>query len=347
MPLPILIPIVIGLAGVFGVGKSVKAGIDVHKAKNINQEATEIIQRAKNKQYRHRSSAKKGLQSLASIKMEILSGSMTDFVKNFERIKHVEFEQSIGLDELVRINEFIGDIHSIKELSNFASSLLTGTIAGAGVGSLIAFGTYGATTAFAVAGTGTGIATLSRIAATNATLAWIGGGTLASGGLGIAGGTAILGVMVVGPAIAVMGLITDAKASKMLNDAKSNLAIAQKVKKEIDILCLKLDEIRDRSKQLSKLLSKADTYFIDAIVTMKNVMDKHGTDWRKYNKKSKEMIFRCVKLAQLQKALLDTAILAKSGNISAKYKKSITYVDQELSSYEDSNGTEEKKGKTA
>jgi len=33
MPLPILIPIVIGLAGVFGVGKSVKAGIDVHKAK--------------------------------------------------------------------------------------------------------------------------------------------------------------------------------------------------------------------------------------------------------------------------------------------------------------------------
>ena len=36
------------------------------------------------------------------------------------------------------------------------------------------------------------ISSLSGIAATNATLAWIGGGSLASGGLGVLGGTIIL-----------------------------------------------------------------------------------------------------------------------------------------------------------
>lgn len=61
-------------------------------------------------------------------------------------------------------------------------------------------GTLGVT-----AGTGTAIASLSGATATNATLAWVGGGTLASGGLGVAGGTAIVatgvGVIVMGVAV--------------------------------------------------------------------------------------------------------------------------------------------------
>ena len=43
------------------------------------------------------------------------------------------------------------------------------------------------------ASTGTSIASLSGAAATNATLAFFGGGSLAAGGLGMAGGTAVLG----------------------------------------------------------------------------------------------------------------------------------------------------------
>lgn len=41
---------------------------------------------------------------------------------------------------------------------------------------------------YATAGTGTAISSLSGAAATNATLAWLGGGSLASGGYGVAGG---------------------------------------------------------------------------------------------------------------------------------------------------------------
>lgn len=50
------------------------------------------------------------------------------------------------------------------------------------------------------AGTGTAISTLSGAAATKATLAWLGGGTLAAGGFGVAGGAVVLSVIGVGGA---------------------------------------------------------------------------------------------------------------------------------------------------
>ena len=44
MPLPILIPIAIAsLSGTFGIGKSVKAAIDVKKANKTNRDANDLI----------------------------------------------------------------------------------------------------------------------------------------------------------------------------------------------------------------------------------------------------------------------------------------------------------------
>ena len=51
------------------------------------------------------------------------------------------------------------------------------------------------------ASTGTAIGSLSGAAATNAALAWLGGGTLAAGGGGVAAGTAIVSVVATGGAV--------------------------------------------------------------------------------------------------------------------------------------------------
>lgn len=74
---------------------------------------------------------------------------------------------------------------------------------------------------FASASTGTAIASLSGVAATNATLAWFGGGALTAGGLGMAGGTLVLGGIVVGPVLAAAGLIMNAKAGENLASAEA------------------------------------------------------------------------------------------------------------------------------
>lgn len=76
-----------------------------------------------------------------------------------------------------------------------------GAAAGAAVGGAVAYGTFVAAASFGAASTGAAISGLSGIAATNATLALLGGGTLAAGGAGVAGGTLVLAGIVAAPAV--------------------------------------------------------------------------------------------------------------------------------------------------
>ena len=73
----------------------------------------------------------------------------------------------------------------------------------------------------ATAGTGTAISGLSGAALTNATLAWIGGGTLASGGGGMAAGTAVLaGISATGVGLIAVGIGAGVTYLYTLNDEK-------------------------------------------------------------------------------------------------------------------------------
>lgn len=76
----------------------------------------------------------------------------------------------------------------------------TGAAAGAAVGGVAAYGAFVAAASLGTASTGVAISTLSGVAATNATLALLGGGTLAAGGAGVAGGTMVLAGIVAAPA---------------------------------------------------------------------------------------------------------------------------------------------------
>jgi hypothetical protein len=87
-------------------------------------------------------------------------------------------------------------------IANAIRGAAAGGAAGAAVGGAAAYGAFTAAALFGTASTGTAISTLSGVAATNATLALLGGGTLAAGGAGMAGGTLLLTGMVAAPAAA-------------------------------------------------------------------------------------------------------------------------------------------------
>lgn len=74
-----------------------------------------------------------------------------------------------------------------------------GAATGAAVGSAAAYAAFSGVAMFGTASTGAAIAGLSGIAATNATLAVLGGGTLAAAGGGIAAGTLLLTGIVAAP----------------------------------------------------------------------------------------------------------------------------------------------------
>ncbi|WP_393097049.1 helix-turn-helix domain-containing protein [Streptomyces sp. LN325] len=87
-------------------------------------------------------------------------------------------------------------------IANAIRGAAAGGAAGAAVGGAAAYGAFTAAALFGTASTGAAIPTLVGVAATNATLALLGGGTLAAGGAGMAGGSLLLTGMVAAPAAA-------------------------------------------------------------------------------------------------------------------------------------------------
>lgn len=104
---------------------------------------------------------------------------------------------------------------------NFANrSVMAGAI-GSAAGALGVMTTLQLVAAFGTASTGTAIASLSGAAATNASLAWLGGGSLAAGGGGVAVGSTIL---TAGAALVVIGIGAGVMYICHLNDEKTERA---------------------------------------------------------------------------------------------------------------------------
>lgn len=95
--------------------------------------------------------------------------------------------------------------YRLRHSSSVVAGALGGAgagVAGAALGGAGAYGAFTAAAAFGTASTGTAIGSLSGVAATNATMAFLGGGSLTAGGAGVAGGTMLLAGIVAAPAAA-------------------------------------------------------------------------------------------------------------------------------------------------
>jgi hypothetical protein len=228
------IPIILGAVALFSAGAGIKKGFD---AKNKNNKAKKIVKKA---QFRF----KKAEEKLTN-EGEILNQNLEDFAE----FKLLVFTTQIKnlVDLLKQCKERVSSNlnheqtnltpEEITQLENTVSNSLeitSGIGKGLQSGALTAFGAYGSIGMLASASTGTAISTLGGAAATNATLAWLGGGSLAAGGGGMALGTAVLGGIAAGPLIAVAGFVMDSKAEK-------NLTEAYEYESEIDINIEKME----------------------------------------------------------------------------------------------------------
>ena len=171
-------------------------------------------------------------------------------------------------------------------------------------------------TSLATASTGTAIASLGGAAASNATLAFFGGGSIAAGGLGMAGGIVVLGGLVAGPALLVMGLITSKKSEEKLEIAKGNAAQADEIVAELRNASFQCDAIRRRTYMFYSFLARLDARFLPLVFEMEDIIAKEGEDYSLYAPESKKVIIQAATTAGSIKALLDTPILTKEGNLT-------------------------------
>lgn len=331
MPLPFIIggavlaKVALGAAvtaGVIGTAAGVKGAMDSSEAKEVQGRAEDLIEIAKVKIEDQKEKTAESIKELGREKIEVLSNEINVFVKEFSKLKNVALSDSLGVDELRRLNFSNEELKEMKEVSIGAINILSGGAAGVGAGVLMGFGTFGGVSALGMASTGTAIGSLSGVAATNATLAWLGGGSLAAGGGGMALGSAVLGGLIAGPALLVAGGLFCAKSKEKLNNAYSNLAEARKISAEIDLAVVELDNISKTAIQMRVLLNKIREPLADSLILLKSVT-LINNDWKKLNSNQKENVANSVKLVQIAKMIIDTPLLDEQGKLTKKSKELI------------------------
>ena len=316
MPIPFILGALAVSAGAYGIKKGINAKNNLNQAKKINDNAQELVSDTENLIESAREVTNNSIKELGKMKIKIMSGSLSNFVENFSRLKKVEFSDIVEIEELRGFNPDSQDFLEIKNSSFKAKELATGGLVGIGAGTLLAVGAFKAGTLIGVASTGTAISALSGAAATNATLAWLGGGALSIGGFGMAGGMAVLGGIVAGPALAIGGAFMAFKAEKSLNDAKSNMDQAVKFAQEGNDICKALEKIQSRSTQILNLLERLDKTMKNLVRDVKSIIDYCGTDWRKFNRVAKEKIGMTAQVAKIIKNVIDTPLLTEEGNLN-------------------------------
>lgn len=292
MPLP-LIPVAIALAGVLGgaAKKAWNACDMMDEAKKIADDAEYKVKLLDKVINDRKAIAEQNLTSLGQLKLNILSGNIHTFVDEFSKMKNVNFNDSIGIDELRNFNPSNQEFIQLKTASLNAIEITSGIGVATTGGVLAALGAYGSVGYLATASTGAAIGGLTGAAATNATLAWLGGGSLATGGLGIAGGTVVLGGLVVAPAALIAAWWWECKAEEALNKAKAYKCEAEEWIANANKINAYLKAVTGRAEQIEKLLADFDRMLAEQLdIMLKNLRKNQSYDWNDYSVSDQKQI---------------------------------------------------------
>lgn len=321
MALPIALGMVlIAATGGTGIVKGASAAIKNVEAENIQSDAEQLIKFSAEALEDMRKQTQQYIKKLGETKIKIASREIKKFVEEFQKIKNVDLLEYTDLEEWKKINFTDGDLHSMQVLSSEALDLVNGGLSGIGTAALVGLGAYKGVTTLATASTGTAISTLYGSAATNATLAWFGGGSVVSGGLGVFGGTAILGGLVAGPMLIVAGSVLESKANRNIDYAKMNLAQARKYYEEVKTATISMGLIADTAAIINNNLVKMDRQLAKYISKLSRIIQIND-NWNMMSVNEKKDVILCVEYAQMMKKIMDVSLLGSDGLISEEAKE--------------------------
>lgn len=210
------------------------------------------------------------------------------------------------------------DREKLKEVS-IGAGVLLGGLGGAAVGTAGGFAAAGATTAavmaLGTASTGAAIGSLSGVAATNATLAVLGGGALAAGGGGMALGTTILGATTLGVGLLVGGVIFNVTGSKLSDKADEAYRQMKKAEEKINKACGYLNELASTGKRYIEALEKVRRKYGETFLVVSNAVNAlHKVDWHEFTVREKNATENSVLLVGLLYNMCKVNLVNKAKN---------------------------------
>ncbi|GHR43417.1 hypothetical protein VN1261_10750 [Helicobacter pylori] len=188
---------------------------------------------------------------------------------------------------------------------------------------LVAYGAYTGVGMLASTAGGVAIAELSGVAATNATLAWLGGGVLSVGGFGMVGGMAVFGGLVAGPALAILGAMSADEMEEKLEKAKAYYSQVEKAVKKADAIIDQFQAIEKMAKLFTRQIAKFDALLFslsqDAIATMK----KHNYNHSLYSQEERDQLCVAVSTLMTLSAFLKVPIIDKDQKLQEKVQRAL------------------------
>lgn len=203
--------------------------------------------------------------------VELLVNSIANTPKSFE----TSFDE-IGVykAEFLDAEEFARK--DLEAAQQSAAGVGAGFAAGAAVASVAPTAAIWVATTFGTASTGTAISALSGAAASNAALAWLGGGALAAGGGGTAAGGAILALA--GPVgWTVAGATLLASVALFAKKKFDNLAAKQEALAAVKQNCA---SVKSDDAQIDDLLQKTTTLRVELVNCYGEALPHFGADFR-------------------------------------------------------------------
>lgn len=287
MPLPFIIGGLAAAAAIAGVGGGLHGAIKTAEASDVRRMAEAKQKAAVEKLEKKNKSTVELMDSLGSQELKILD-SFNEFSDLIEKIQNrpefIKYTKD-GVD----LGDF--EIESLKEVAVGAETLLGG-IGGAVAGTAGGFAAAGATTsaimALGTASTGTAISSLSGVAATNATLAALGGGSLAAGGGGMALGTAVLGGATLGAGLLVGGIIFGIVGARVSDKADEAYHQAERAEKRADEIVNYLTELAYAAEHFKFSLTEIEDAYRKRLSTLDYIVNfSEKANWKDFSGKEK------------------------------------------------------------
>lgn len=266
MVLPLIPAVLLGIGAVAGGGGLAlggKGALDLKKASGDLKEARNRYERRHAASQQRVESTNRRLGELGEQQLQALTDvvlRMGEFLRRHE--KQVRDSERLLVDG---IDATMNQVPGLGKLDVEAGAWIGGVVGSATAAAGTSMGVTAAATSFGVASTGAAISGLSGVAAESAALAFLGGGSLAAGGGGMALGALALNAAIMGPALLVGGFVTKSQGTRAVTKAEAYGAKVAVAIAELDETDARLDAVDTRVGEVSDLLSKLTERSINAL----------------------------------------------------------------------------------
>lgn len=311
MPIPLILAGVAIAAGGYGVKKGLEAQDNFEQAHWVNAEARMIFELAAEQLQVQREHTQQQLQQLGTDKFRLYEQQLVPFVEALQKIRQFNYQDAHFYPEQLSPPS-VQEIQDLERSASSARDTVSLGLAALGAGGLAGMAAYGTAGVLGSTAGGTAIASLSGAAATNATLAWFGGGALSAGGFGMAGGTVILGGIVAGPVLAVGGLLLAAKAEEAIQQACSKREEAELAAQQMQAAGHAAQQIGQQVLALQSVLHELEQRFQPYLAKVQ-LFIQYETNYHRYTPHNKRIVATALSLAKLLRELLEAPLLQQDG----------------------------------